>query len=147
MCNFRPVTVRATQLFSRRSIPRRAQTTSLLRFLDHAQLRQTTCRTPLKEWSALRWDHYPSNIQQTLDTNIHALSGAQTREPRNWATAQVSLTSHGHQTHKSWVQIGIHIKKGICCWSVLRKVISVLMFVKSKLSCILSSKTGRLMWQ
>jgi len=43
----------------------------------------TPGRTPLKEWSAFCRDCYPYNTQQTLERNIHALSGIWTHDPSN----------------------------------------------------------------
>jgi len=53
-------------------------------------------RTPLNEWSARRRGCYLYNPQPTQDTNFHALSGIQTRDPSNPATSDQWLWSHCH---------------------------------------------------
>jgi hypothetical protein len=61
-------------------------------FKPHTQLdTHTTGRTPLNEWSARRRGRYLHDTQQTMWTNIRALSGIRTRDPSNPARP------HGHQ--------------------------------------------------
>jgi hypothetical protein len=55
---------------------------------------QTHGRTPLDEWSAHCRDLYLHRTTQ--QTNIHALSGIQTRGPSNQVAADVCLRPHGH---------------------------------------------------
>ena len=52
-------------------------------------------RTPLNEFSARRWRRHTHNIQQTQETNIHALSGIRTCDPSNQAALDLRLRRHG----------------------------------------------------
>jgi len=51
----------------------------------------------LKWWPAGCSDRYLHNTQQTQETNIHALSGIQTRDPSNQTTAYIRHRPHGHR--------------------------------------------------
>ena len=58
---------------------------------------RTPGRTPLNEWSARRRGRYLHNTQQTHETNIHAPSGIQTRDPSKRTAADLRLRPHGHR--------------------------------------------------
>jgi hypothetical protein len=58
-------------------------------------IRHIPCRTPVNEWSACHRGLYWHNPQQTLGTNIHALSGFQTHNPSNWMGTDLCLRLHG----------------------------------------------------
>ena len=68
-------------------------------FYTHTHTHTHTHRTALNEWSARRRGRYLHNIQQTQQTNIHALSGIQFQEPRGfrptpwWSVACVCYTT------------------------------------------------------
>jgi hypothetical protein len=66
------------------------------RFLHHIQTHHTGS-TPLDEWSAHRRHRYLRNTQQPQETNIRALSGIRTRNPRNRAALDPHLTPRGHR--------------------------------------------------
>ena len=55
----------------------------------------TTDRTPLNEWSPRSGGRYLHNTQ-AQETNVHALSGARTRNPSTQAAADLRLRLHGH---------------------------------------------------
>jgi hypothetical protein len=58
---------------------------------------QTHGRTPVDEWSAHCRDLHLHRITQHINTtNIHVLSGIQTRDPSNQAATDLRLRPHGH---------------------------------------------------
>jgi len=58
--------------------------------------RSTPSNTLVNEWSARRRG-YAQNTQHTQQTNIHALSGIQTRDSSNEGTSDLYFRSHGHR--------------------------------------------------
>jgi len=86
--------------FSWRSSPIQVWATLLLRFLDYTRT-HTNVSIPLNECSARRRIHYLHNTQQTLKTNIYALSGIQTRLPSTRAATDLRLRPHGHRHRPS----------------------------------------------
>ena len=59
--------------------------------------KQASGKTRLNEWSARRRGQYLHQTRQTLETNIHTLSGIRTRDPRIQAASGPRLRPHGHQ--------------------------------------------------
>jgi hypothetical protein len=57
----------------------------------------TPGRTPLNERSPRLRCHYLHNTQQTQDTNIHALSGVRSLDPKNEAASDLRLRPRGNR--------------------------------------------------
>jgi hypothetical protein len=74
------------------------------RFLYHTQLQHTSGRAPLNEWSARCSRRYLHNTQQTHETNIHALCGIRTRDPRKIERPQTHALDRA-DTMISWNQL------------------------------------------
>jgi len=83
-----------------RSSPTVAQAASFFIFTDHTKFTQTPDRTPLNERSARRKSRYLHKTQQIHKTNIHALSGIRTRDPRNRASEDICLRSRRDRAYK-----------------------------------------------
>jgi hypothetical protein len=62
-----------------------AKAASFLTFTDPTKITQIPDRTPLNGRLARRKDRYLHKTQQIHKTNMHALSGIRTRDPRNRA--------------------------------------------------------------
>jgi len=60
--------------------------------LIYRQTRQNSSQ----RWSSFRRGHYVQNTQQTND---HALSRIRTRNPRSWEAKHLHLRRHGHRDH------------------------------------------------
>jgi hypothetical protein len=75
-----------------------AQTASLLRFIDHAQLdAHTPSGTPLNGLSARRRGRYLHNTQQTQQTKLHALSGIRNCDTSSQAAKDIRFRPQGHR--------------------------------------------------
>ena len=81
-------------LFLAQQPPQWARASSLTRFLDHTQRRNTVSMTLLDEWSASRRDLY-LKIHNT-QTDIHASGGIQTHSLSRRAAADPRLRPRGH---------------------------------------------------
>jgi len=73
----------------------------VLWLLDYTQLFTRPSRTPLKVWSAPRRGPYLHNVQQTQETNIHALSGIRTRNLNIQAPVDLLLRPHDQRVCQS----------------------------------------------
>lgn len=64
----------------------------------------TPNKTPLKEWSARRGDHYRHKTQETQQTNIYALNGIRGRDPSQQDAADIRLRrqSPRDQQRQNW---------------------------------------------
>jgi len=63
----------------------------------------TLDRTPLNKCSTRHRGRYLHNTQKTQETNIHALSGIQTRDSSNQAVSELRLTPRRHRQQHSTV--------------------------------------------
>ena len=81
------------------------------RFIDHINYTNTHTHTPgryrLNEWSARRRGRYIRNIQQTQQTNIHALGALLTR---NQGPADLRLRPHRHREWPTTCYTRVHVQ-------------------------------------